>query len=310
MHRMVEQIRVGIIGGTGLGEALLEGMEPGGVKSHDIDTPFGRPSAPIVTGRFGDVPIALLKRHGDGHHLNPAAVPYRANVYALKALGCTHLVASGATGSLRQEIAPGDLVLCDQLIDRTSGRERTFYERAAVHVEFADPCCPILRGWLLGAGRSVPEVTIHPAGTYVCMEGPSFSTRAESHLHRAWGADVVGMTALPEARLAREAQIAYALIALPTDYDCWRRPETPDEDQTPAPDQDSLLAEIMGNLTRAVDASIRLIKAALADVSPLRAVPSRAHDALRLAIWSDKSAIDPDEIKRLDVLWGEHFREA
>ena len=137
---MVETVRVGIIGGTGLGEALLGGMEPGGVESHDVETPFGRPSAAIVTGRFGEVSIALLKRHGDGHHLNPAAVPYRANVYALKALGCTHLVASGATGSLRQEIAPGDLVICDQFIDRTDDRERTFYERAAVHVEFAEPC--------------------------------------------------------------------------------------------------------------------------------------------------------------------------
>lgn len=307
---MVETVRVGIIGGTGLGEALLGGMEPEGVESHDVETPFGPPSAAIVTGRFGEVAIALLKRHGDGHHLSPAAVPYRANVYALKALGCTHLVASGATGSLRQEIAPGDLVLCDQLIDRTGGRERTFYERAAVHVEFADPCCPVLRRWLLGAAETLPEVTVHPRGTYVCMEGPSFSTRAESHLHRAWGADVVGMTALPEARLAREAEIAYALIALPTDYDCWRRPEMPPGHETGGPDQESLLAEIMGNLNRATDASIRLIKAALADIAPLRATPSPAHDALALAIWSDKSAIDPDEIKRLDVLWGRRFGES
>ncbi len=306
---MVETVRVGIIGGTGLGEALLGGMEPEGVESHVVETPFGPPSAAIVTGRFGEVSIALLKRHGDGHHLSPAAVPYRANVYALKALGCTHLVASGATGSLRQEIAPGDLVLCDQLIDRTDGRERTFYERAAVHVEFADPCCPVLRRWLLDAAETLPEVTVHPRGTYVCMEGPSFSTRAESNLHRAWGADVVGMTALPEARLAREAEIAYALIALPTDYDCWQRREAPTGHETGGLDGDSLLAEIMGNLNRATDASIRLIKAALADVAPLRDAPSLAHRALALAIWSDKSAIDPDEIKRLDVLWGRYFGE-
>jgi 5'-methylthioadenosine phosphorylase len=301
MTDRTNDLRIGIIGGTGLGDVLLEGMDPQGVQTHDIETPFGRPSACIITGSFGDAPIAILQRHGDGHVLNPAHVPYRANIYALKSLGCTHIVASGATGSLREDLAPGDLVICDQLIDRTENRERTFYECAAVHVEFADPFCPVMRNWLLDASASIDGTRVHRAGTYVCMEGPGFSTRAESNMHRQWGADVVGMTALPEARLAREAEIAYAIIALPTDYDCWR----PHEEHA---DAQSLLGEIMGNLQRATQASIALIRSALTNVVPLRERSSPAHEALKLAIWSDRSKIDPAEIERLAVLWGRHFQ--
>jgi len=299
---MSDEIRVALIGGTGLGERLREGMAPDELEEHEVDTPFGAPSSPIITGRYvhdgGDVPIAMLQRHGDGHVLNPAHVPYRANIYALKALGCTHCLASGATGSLREGIAPGDVVICDQLIDRTEGRERTFYEHAAVHVEFAEPFCPVMRRWLLDHAADA-GVRVHDSGVYVCMQGPSFSTRAESHLHRQFGADLVGMTALPEARLAREAEMAYALIALPTDYDCWR-PHAETEGT-------SLIEEIIGNLNRATDASISLIRAALRDVTILRETPSAAHDALALAIWSDKTAVPRDEVERLDVLWGRYF---
>jgi 5'-methylthioadenosine phosphorylase len=293
-------IRIGIIGGSGVGESLIDGMSPTDMATREVDTPFGSPSAPIVTGRYGDVDVALLQRHGAGHVLNPACVPYRANIHALKQIGCTHIVASGATGSLREEIAPGDVVICDQLIDRTDGRPRTFYERAAVHVEFADPFCPVTRDWLIAAGGRLDGTTIHRKGTYVCMEGPSFSTRAESNMHRQWGADLVGMTALPEARLAREAEIAYALIALPTDYDCWRPRAAGHEGA-------SLLEEIIDNLERATRASIDLVKAALADVGPLRARPSPAHAALAQAIWSNPGAIDPAEVERLSVLWGDRF---
>jgi 5'-methylthioadenosine phosphorylase len=296
------EIRIGIIGGTGLGDALLEGMSPDEVESRVIDTPFGPPSSPVVTGRYGEVPIALLQRHGEGHLLNPARVPFRANVYAMKALGCTHIVASGATGSLREDIAPGDLVICDQLIDRTEGRPRTFFEHAAVHVEFADPFCSVMRDWLVDASDGIDRTRVHHAGTYLCMEGPSFSTRAEALMHRQWGADVVGMTACPEARLAREAEMAYALIALPTDYDCWRP-------RAEGIDQQSLLEEIIGNLKRATQASINLIRHALRDVSILFAKPSPAHDALRLAIWSDRAKIDRAEIERLRALWGRLFGE-
>lgn len=295
---MTQDLRIGIIGGSGLGEALLGGVEARVTGEHFPDTPFGKPSGVITLGSFGEAPVALLARHGAGHTFNPAAVPARANIFALKQLGCTHIIASGATGSLREAIEPGHLVLCDQLIDRTNGRARTFYERAAVHVEFADPFCHVMRAWLKEAAQSLDDVTVHDRGTYVCMEGPAFSTRAESNMHRLWGADVVGMTALPEARLAREAEMAYALIALPTDYDCWR----PRGDHAGG----SLLEEIIGNLRRAVDASIALIRAALSDVTILRERPSAAHDALRLAIWSDKAKIPREEVERLRPLWGRY----
>ncbi|MCZ6837080.1 MAG: S-methyl-5'-thioadenosine phosphorylase [Planctomycetota bacterium] len=296
---MQDKLMIGIIGGSGLGDALLDGLEPEGIEKHHIETPFGDPSSQIITARCEGVDIALLQRHGDGHILNPASVPYRANIFALKSLGVTHIVASGATGSLREHIHPGDLVLVDQIIDKTNGRAKTFYEHAAVHVEFADPCCAVMRAWLQEAAHNLEGQTVHETGTYVCMEGPAFSTRAESELHRQWGADLIGMTAIPEAKLAREAEIAYALVSLPTDYDCWKPHE--------ARDARSLLVEIIGNLQKASKASINLIKAALKDVTKLREQPSSAHEALALAIWSDKSKLDPDEVKRLHVLWGKYF---
>lgn len=289
-------IRIGIIGGSGLGEAL--GAEVG--EAVEIDTPFGAPSSPIIQTRWADVEVAILQRHGPGHLLNPSQVPYRANIYALKALGVTHLIASGATGSLREHIHPGDLVLVDQMIDKTCKRANTFYERAAVHVEFAEPFCPVMRGWLTHAAKRLEGATVHPKGVYICMEGPAFSTRAESNMHRAWGGDLIGMTAMPEAKLAREAEIAYALIGLPTDYDCWKA------HQSGAAAQD-LLTEIIGNLQKAAQAGVALIKAALMDVSLLRQQPSPAHEALKLAIWSDKSKMDRAQRDRLAVLWGRHF---
>jgi len=295
----MNDLRIGIIGGSGLEAKLFDDLAVSDIERVACDTPFGRPSGAIVTGRHAGVPIALLSRHGDGHLLNPAAVPYRANIFALKTLGCTHIVAFGATGSLREDFRLGDLVICDQLIDRTDGRPRTFYEGAAVHVEFAEPFCPVLRRWLHEAATGLDGVGVHGTGCYVCMQGPAFSTRAESHMHRLLGADVVGMTVQPEARLAREAEIAYAMVALPTDYDCWR--------PRPPGDEDSVLAEILGNLDRATDASIRLLAAALGDVTMLHGTPSPAHDALARSIWSDKSAIDARLVEKLRPLWGRYF---
>lgn len=291
-----KNIRIGIIGGTGLGEAF--GAEHG--ETRDLDTPFGKPSAPITLTEWEGVEIALLKRHGDGHVFNPTNVPYRANIYALKALGVTHIVASGATGSLQEHVASGELVIADQVIDKTHRRANTFYEHGAVHVEFSEPFCPVMRNWLLSASRDLAGVTVHGTGTYVCMEGPAFSTKAESHMHRQWGGDLIGMTVMPEAKLAREAEIAYALVAMPTDYDCWR-PHDPDKPVT------ALLEEIMGNLKQASQNNIKLIRRALRDVSALREQPSPAHDALSLGIFSDKSKLDPSEVRRLWTLWGRHF---
>lgn len=292
-------MRIGIIGGTGLGEAL--GAERG--RQEWPDTPFGRPSAPIVVTRWGEVEIALLQRHGEGHVYPPTFVPYRANIFALKLLGVTHVVASGATGSLREEIAPGDLVVVDQVIDRTTRRASTFYEKAAVHVEMAEPVCSVMRRWLLAAAKRMGEGyegRVHERGTYVCMEGPAFSSRAESAMHREMGGDLIGMTAMPEAKLAREAELPYALIALPTDYDCWRPHE-------PGKTTQDLLPEILSNLKRASEAGVRLLRAALEDTAMLREQPSAAQDALKLAIWSDKAKIERGEVERLRPLWGKYF---
>jgi len=286
--------RVGLIGGTGLGDRLHAELE-GDVESHDLSTPFGAPSAPITTGRFGGCDVAIVLRHGQGHALNPTHVPYRANIFALKMLGCTHVIASGATGSLREHINPGDIVLCDQVIDRTVHRPRTFFEDLAVHVELADPCCNMLHGHLRDAASGV-DGTVHDTGTYVCMEGPAFSTRAESRMHRAMGADVVGMTAMPEARLAREAELAYALVALPTDWDAWR--ET---------DDDPVLETILANLQRSTDAALALIRAALSDPAAFAVRLSNAHSALDNAIWTDSGQIDEALQHRLAPLLGRHL---
>lgn len=290
-------VRIGIIGGSGLGQAL--GSEQGEIR--DIDTPFGKPSSPIILTQWQGVDVAILQRHGLGHTHNPSQVPYRANIFALKTLGITHILASGATGSLREEVAPGDLVIANQVIDKTTKRANTFFDDAAVHVELADPFCPVMRNWLLSAAGNLAQVKVHTKGTYVCMEGPAFSTRAESLMHRQWGGDLIGMTVMPEARLAREAEIAYALIAMPTDYDCWRPHD-------PSVSQQALLEEIISNLQRATANNIALMKTALADVTSLRDTPSPAHSALKLGIWSDKSRIPADAIKKFAPIWAKYFK--
>lgn len=291
-------LKIGIIGGSGLGDTFDQNATQ---TAHELDTPFGRPSSPITVVDWSGVEVCLLQRHGPGHVLNPTAVPYRANIHAMKQLGVTHILASGATGSLREDLHPGELVIADQVIDKTYKRPNTFYEHAAVHVEFSSPFCPVMRKWLLAAADRIDTpVKVHDGGTYVCMEGPAFSTRAESELHRSesFRGDLIGMTVMPEARLAREAEIAYALIAMPTDYDCWKPHDTEGMD---------LLTEIIGNLKKATAANLALMKAALADLSMLADQPSPAHTALALGIWSDKTKIDPAEIKRLGVLWGKYF---
>ena len=304
----MSELRVGLIGGTGLGEAL--GLEQGGARRHEqIDTPFGRPSDTIVEANWGGATMLLLARHGPGHLLNPSQVPFRANIFALKQLGCTHILASGAVGSLREEFKPKDLVIPDQLIDRTTRRAGTFYEHAAVHVEFAEPFCPVLRQILTEAREE--GASVHNGGCYVAMEGPAFSTRAESLMHRLWGGDLIGMTAMPEAKLAREAEIPYALIALVTDYDCWRhKPALKDaQEQQQKVDPHLLLKEIKGHLAAATENAVRLMKRAVELMSGRREQLSAcpALHALELAIWSDKSRIAPEEVERLAPLWGRYF---
>jgi 5'-methylthioadenosine phosphorylase len=286
---------IGVIGGTGLGEAL-GGLGAGEVRH--VDTPFGRPSGPITLTEVGGVPVALLSRHGDGHLLNPSKVPYRANIHALKQVGVTRILASGAVGSLREEIAPRHLVLPDQIVDRTFRREGTFFDELAVHVELAAPFCNRLRGVLRQAASGIGTV-LHDGGTYVCMEGPQFSTRAESELHRSWGAALIGMTAMPEAKLAREAELCYALVALPTDYDCWR-PHPADVDQN------QLIAEILGNVKAATANALELLRRAIALVASSDA-PCACQSALSLAVWSDRSRIAPEVRAKLQLLLGKYI---
>ena len=227
--------------------------------------------------------------------LNPSQVPYRANIYALKSLGVTHILASGAVGSLREEYHPRDLVIVDQLIDKTYRRTPTFFDEGLVaHVEFAQPYCPVLRQILIDAAPRV-KTTVHPRGTYVVMEGPAFSTVAEAKMHQGWNADLIGMTALPEAKLAREAEIAYALIALVTDYDCWR-PHPPG-----VPPQ-QLLTEIIGHLKAATQNAITLMRAAIERMATQPPGPSPAHRALDLAVWTDRTALTTVVTSRYGVL--------
>jgi 5'-methylthioadenosine phosphorylase len=289
------KVKVGIIGGSGLGDALCEGL-CGTVK---VDTPFGPPSDAIIETTWSGTPIAILQRHGPGHLIPPHKVNFRANMFALKAIGCTHVIASGAVGSLRENIKPRDLVIVDQAIDKTYCRVGTFFDDFAAHVELASPFCPVLRKHLWNC-RSAVSADVHDGGTYVCMEGPAFSTRAESEMHRSWGGDVIGMTAMPEAKLAREAEIAYAMVCLPSDYDCWR--------PTPAElDKHELLKEIIGNLQQVTANAITLIKEAIRRFGEIAQVPSPSHSALELAIWSNRAMITPELRKTLAPLVGKYL---
>jgi 5'-methylthioadenosine phosphorylase len=321
----MDQLKVGVIGGSGLGQLLGEHAH---ATRHEVQTPFGKPSDAILEAEWAGVPVFLLARHGPGHVLNPSQVPYRANMFALKELGCTHVLASGAVGSLREEFKPRDLVVPDQVIDKTFRRAGTFFDHAAVHVEFAEPFCGVLRQIILEAGgmkieeggfpaaSGVAPFVVHKEGCYVTMEGPAFSTRAESLMHRLWGGDLIGMTAMPEAKLAREAEISYALIALVTDYDCWRQKpgdhatrDNSSGDATAHPDPDILLKEIIGNLQAASANAMQLIRKAIELLGQQneRAMASPSRQSLKLAIWSDKSKIVPEEVAKLKPVWGRYF---
>lgn len=215
---MAPQAKIGVIGGSGLYhmELMTE------VEEVQVHTPFGDPSDVITVGKVAGVSMAFLPRHGRGHRLNPTEVPSRANIWALKSLGVEWVISVSAVGSLREDIAPRDLVIPDQLFDRTKSRVNSFFEGGmVVHCAFAEPFCPTLSTALLTSARELGDVKVHQGGTYVCMEGPLFSTKAESNVYRKLGMDIIGMTALPEAKLAREAELCYATIACATDYDCW-----------------------------------------------------------------------------------------
>lgn len=280
---------VGVIGGSGLYE--LPGIRE--VEAKRATTPFGAPSDDLMSGYLGDVRITFLPRHGRGHRILPSEVNFRANVFAMKQLGVEWLVSVGAVGSLRQEIAPGHVVVPNQFIDRTVARPSTFFGRGVVvHVSLADPVCPLLTAKLRDAARNAGG-TVHPSGTYLCMEGPQFSTRAESEMYRGWGADVIGMTNWQEAKLAREAEMCFASLALCTDYDCWN----PESDHV-------VIEDVLRILGENVDLARRTIAALVGNL------PSRdcaCATALANAIITDPKAIPEDVKRELHPLVGKYL---
>lgn len=287
---------VGVIGGSGLYE--IEGLTD--VREVKLETPFGVPSDSYVTGILGGAKMVFLPRHGRGHRLLPSEVNYRANIYGMKTLGVEHIISVSAVGSMKEEIVPGHIVIPDQFFDRTQGkRASTFFGDGVVgHVQFADPVCPDLSPLLAEAARNV-GATVHQGGTYICIEGPNFSTRAESNIYRSWGVDIIGMTNIPEARLAREAEICYGTVALATDYDCWH--EGHDDVSV-----DAVIAIIQQNVATARN----IIKSAtelIVKQRQQRMCPCA--EALKFAIMTDKSLIPNKTREALEPIIGKYLIE-
>lgn len=280
---------IGVIGGSGLYK--MEALKD--IKEVRIDTPFGATSDALIVGKIDDTAVAFLARHGRHHHLNPSEVPFRANIYAMKQLGVKYLISASAVGSLKEEAKPLDMVVPDQFIDRTKNRASTFFEQGIVaHIAFANPFCNQLAKILADAVASLEltDVNLHRGGTYICMEGPAFSTKAESNLYRSWGATVIGMTNLPEAKLAREAEIAYATLALVTDYDCWH------------PDHDSVTVEmVIANLQRNAINAQKVIQETVRRLAE-NAPESEAHSALKFAILTQLDQAPAATKEKLDVI--------
>jgi 5'-methylthioadenosine phosphorylase len=281
---------LGVIGGSGVYQ--IDGLE--GATWVRVKTPWGRPSDEILVGRLGGMPVAFLPRHGRGHVHDPATVPYRANIDALKRLGCSDLVAVSAVGSLREDYAPGDFVVVAQYIDRTTRRPHSFFGPGCVaHVSLADPTCPRLGAACVAAGRA-QGLNVHTGATYLSMEGPQFSTRAESRMYRNWGADVIGMTGLSEARLAREAELCYASVAMVTDYDCWHESHG-------AVDVAQVIAVLQANAASARGLVARLPALLGIDRAPCQHGCDRA---LTHALMTAPDKRDPKVLAKLDVVAG------
>lgn len=292
----MKQTVIGVIGGSGLYE--IEGLTD--VREISLDTPFGAPSDQFITGTLGDAKMVFLPRHGRGHRLLPSEVNYRANIYGMKTLGVEQIISVSAVGSMKEEIVPGHIVIPDQFFDRTQGkRASTFFGQGVVgHVQFADPVCPDLSAILVDSAQTV-GATVHAGGTYVCIEGPNFSTRAESNIYRSWGVDIIGMTNLPESRLAREAEICYGTVALATDYDCWHEGH---EDVS----VDAVIAIIQQNVATARE----IIKTAAEKLVQQRQQRECAcAEALKFAIMTDKSLIPEETKQALEPLIGKYMND-
>jgi len=286
------QAKIGVIGGSGLYD--IEGLTA--IEEVNLTTPFGKPSDTIITGKLEGVGIAFLPRHGRGHFISPTEVPYHANIYALKSLGVEQIIAINAVGSFKEEVKPGDLLIPDQIIDRTRNRVNTFFTDGIVaHVQFADPFCPALSHVLYNAAVEL-KARVHQRGTYVAMEGPAFSTRAESRLYKSWGADVIGMTGLPEAKLAREAEMCYAMVAGATDYDSWQEKSEP-----------LVIEDLIKTLQQNIDTIKQIIKLAVTRVPDKR--ECECATALATALVTSPKAIPAARKKKLDLLIGKYINK-
>lgn len=287
---MTERARIGIVGGSGVYDlAELEG-----IREERVETPFGTPSDSYFTGSLDGVPVAFLSRHGRGHRLSPSEINYRANICGFKMLGCDAILSASAVGSLKEELRPREAVVPDQFIDRTRHRADTFFgEGLAAHAGLADPVCPAAAEALAEAARR-SGLTVHRGGIYVCMEGPQFSTRAEANLYRSWGADVIGMTNLTEARLAREAETCYASLALVTDYDCWR-------ESIEAVSVEAVLVILRENAA----AARGTMREAVGNLDPERSCGCR--EQMRYAILTDRDVIPEAAKKRLRPIVGRYL---
>ncbi len=286
---MAEKI-VGVIGGSGLYE--MEGLE--GVETVSLTTPFGKPSDSFVVGHLEGVKIAFLPRHGKGHRISPSSLNFRANIYGMKMLGVQWIIGVSAVGSMKESIQPGDMVIPDQFIDRTVGRASTFFSDGIVgHIGFADPVCPVLSRILYQSGKEL-GATVHKDGTYLCIEGPQFSTRAESRLYRTWGVDIIGMTNLPEAKLAREAEICYATIAFATDYDCWHEEAG-----------DVSIGEVLRILAKSAKTAKSVIRYATQKLPEKRDCLCAA--ALQHAVITNKKFIPEKTKKNLELIIGKYI---
>ncbi|MCU1289550.1 MAG: methylthioadenosine phosphorylase [Acidobacteria bacterium] len=289
----MEQVKIGIIGGSG----LYQMPELTDIKEVEVETPFGKPSDAFLIGTLEGERVAFLPRHGRGHKLTPTELPFRANIYAMKLLGVDYILSVSAVGSLQEKYAPTDMVIPDQFFDRTRARaeESTFFGNGIVgHITFSHPVCSELGDILEESCRTIEDLKIHRGGTYLCMEGPAFSTKAESHVYRSWGMDIIGMTNLQEAKLAREAEMAYATLALVTDYDCWHE------------DHDAVSAEmVIGYLQKNVRNAQLVLKEAVRRVAA-KQTPNPFEGATKNAIFTAPELWNPETAKNLDAIIGKY----
>jgi 5'-methylthioadenosine phosphorylase len=290
----MSQRAIGVIGGSGLYE--IEGLTQ--IEEVKLDTPFGAPSDSFIVGKLGDAKLVFLPRHGRGHRILPHEINFRANVWGMKKLGVEWILSVSAVGSMKEEIAPGDIVIVDQFIDRTKARQSSFFgDGIAGHVGFADPVCSELAAHVYAAAKNAgagPSFTVHQGGSYVVIDGPMFSTRAESNVYRSWGVSVIGMTNLPEAKLAREAEICYSTIALATDYDCWHESE-----------EDVSVEAVIAVLRQNVQLARAIVKGAVERIPATRRCACQG--AAEHAVMTAPDAIPPAARARLEIIMGKYW---